>query len=378
MADYAVFFNKKLDIDYKWRLLARLTYADTITTDEMMQLLDGYDIEHSMLEYNLMLARFMKMQPSAPLPVKLKPRLQGVLRYFQYKNATQLTGFSVVGRALNKADIPVMLIKGALMRRVMPALPRVMGDVDFVVPYERYWDAVNVTRGLNFKQVHKFLLAHAADMYLGQYNVDIHRTIVKEGKFKSVLQDASIVHEIDREMFERAHATTAFGVECLLPTDEDNVFVCLANSYDAIRSQEKARWMWLWDIAGIVRDNKDFDWQKVLAIAYELRFHQQIKVMLEIFNATIPNVLPAGLIASIKTDEASDYSMKLDVMTCLIQSIKPDYRAIKFFKPRRPSKFIADCKLIWRYKYLKSVRNNVFLRNKYMDDIVSGTLFQPY
>lgn len=80
------FFIKHLNLSQKEELLVKLYVKKNITKDEVYHLLYDFDynIEKERLEFNFLLAHLFQNNPHIEIPKDIKPRLEGVLRLFQY------------------------------------------------------------------------------------------------------------------------------------------------------------------------------------------------------------------------------------------------------------------------------------------------------
>jgi hypothetical protein len=238
-----------------------------------------------------MLAYFKKLHPSVVFPEYAGPRLDGVLDFFKFSNIKTLSGFSRVGRALNAVGIPILLFKGGAMKFLRPNLQRPMGDVDFLVPPEKYAEAVAVAQKMGFKS--KFIKPspHSADCIIEDGRaIDIHCMTLKgkEAKYAGIL---------DAEMFKRASKQRAFGVNFLLPCWEDLLFLTLVNLCNNIRYSESVsgRLFSIFDCDFFLKRDKTFDWDIVVDNARKTKTSYQIKLMIELINSVAPRFFPESL-----------------------------------------------------------------------------------
>ena len=144
---------KLLNLSQKEKILLDLYIKKSVTKEETDHLLYDfdYDIEKEKLTFNFLLAQLFQNNPQIEIPKDIKPRLEGVLRLFQYYNVPLLLGLKQLSKKLNENDIPVLLVKGAAMRILEPNKARMMYDADCAVPKEKFDKAVEISKSLGFK-----------------------------------------------------------------------------------------------------------------------------------------------------------------------------------------------------------------------------------
>jgi hypothetical protein len=273
------------------RELLGLSFSETFTQKKLDNFLRRFDIESEKTEKILMLAYFKKLHPSAVFPEYAGPRLDGILNYYKFANIKTLSGFSEIGKALNAAGIPILLFKGGAMKFLRPDLHRPMGDVDFLVPPERYEEAVAIAGKIGFKPKFEKPSPHSTDCVEEKGRaVDIHCMTLKgkEAKHSKVL---------DEEIFGRAKKKQAFGVDFFIPCDEDFLFLILLNLFNNIRHSEsvEGRLFSIFDCKFFLERNKEFNWNAVLSNAEKTETSYQIKLMVKFINSLTSNVFPRSL-----------------------------------------------------------------------------------
>ena len=79
-----------LNLSQKEEYLLKLYISKNITKDDVYHLLYDFDysIEKEKLTFNFLLAHLFQNNPDIEIPADIDPRLKGVLRMFQYQNAT--------------------------------------------------------------------------------------------------------------------------------------------------------------------------------------------------------------------------------------------------------------------------------------------------
>jgi hypothetical protein len=323
------FLKEEVNIGEKDKLLIRLSFADIVAPDDLVNLLSDYDIENARLDFNLLLAYLLKKYPDLGFPKEIVPRLEGVIRFFQYKNATLLHAFKEVGAQLNLKKIPILLIKGILMRYINPNEPRLMFDVDFIVPEKDYEEAVQTAVETGFTV--KLVCQHSTDLVKDTAALDVHYLFMHE----TDRAGAAII----KEMFARAKNTTAFGIDVLIPALEDWMIVVLTNAYHNVvvepPSATAKEFFYFYDIAKIIKSNKDLNWDVMLNTAAKAGILYQIRTILDFFDEIVPGMLPSDLFAKIaQYKKIGEAKIKRDIIARNSNKLRYDQWRVKLSKCR--------------------------------------------
>jgi hypothetical protein len=349
------FLRKSVKTSQDEKLLLRLSFAEMVTQEDISVLLAGYDIESARLEFSLLLAYLLKRNLHLEFPKQITPRLEGIIRYFQHRNATLLCAFNEIGKQLNEKKIPILLMKGIAMRYFRPNEPRCMWDVDFMVPEEYYDEAIQTAIDLGYEKKEIVYQYHSTDLSRGVAAIDIHRLFTKgEGNYWEVI----------REMFSNAKETIAFDVNVLVPRPEDLLLITLVNSYYNIviqpTTENTKEFYWFYDCARIIRDNKNLDWDIVCNTASRIGILYQIFAMLDLLDGLIPAILPAELQAKVfRNRKKTAYSVNMDVLTrekgnLFYERKYNTYRTL----PGIVSYTVKSVKYIWMW----GIQKNPFMR----------------
>jgi hypothetical protein len=317
------FLKETITITKHDRLLLRLLFADTLTQDNISELLVDYDIDEAPVDFSLRLAYLLKNHPQIEFPPQFLPRLEGLIRFFQYKNATLLCGFNEVGKRLNKKQIPILLMKGILFRYFYPNEPRFMWDVDFLVPEENYEEAIQTAVESGFSI--KLREPHSTDLVKGAAAIDIHR---------SYIHSASCPVNTEK-MFAEAETTVAFNVNVLVPKPEDVMVMMITNAYHNIvvfPQKERGGFPFLFDCVRFISDKK-MDWNVLFDIAVQTEITHQIKIILGLIDWLLPELFPVGLLSEIPGNKRKDESkVKMDILARNIHKLRYDRRNMRLFQ----------------------------------------------
>jgi hypothetical protein len=268
------------------RTLIDCVFAPAPTQATLDACLRVCDIEALGAHLSLMLSYLMHEHPELQFSEYAAPRLHGLIRFYRFANVETLSRFASIGKALNAADIPFVLFKGAAMKALRPGLARPMGDVDILVHPEHMAATVKICEkhGLHDARTGS---AHAVDMHTaaGKSAVDVHCAVLESEK------DTDVFHG---ELFSRARPVTVFGVRVLLPAHEDLYFLVLANLTKNLRAKTSIHGLFyaLFDCRFLPADKPGFDWSIVRDDARQAGVEFEIRLAVEFMNALVPGIVP--------------------------------------------------------------------------------------
>ena len=270
------------------KILVETVFSVAPTQAQLDRCLDICDIEVMGGYKSLMLSYLMKERPELAFSDYNRPRLEGLIRYYRFANARVLSHFSKIGKVLNREGIPILLLKGVVLKALRPELARPMGDADFLVPKERLCDAVRVCESLGYHNADTGALL-AVDIHTkdGQSAVDIHATIPSCGHVSEIFQ---------KHVIGRARVIQAFGVEALCPAPEDLVFIIFANVIKNMRlaTTPSSLYYSLLDCRWLLQTANAFDWDIVRRNAIDTGSEIFISLAVELLNQIAPGVVPAS------------------------------------------------------------------------------------
>ncbi|GHV57725.1 hypothetical protein FACS1894182_07360 [Bacteroidia bacterium] len=346
----------KAKITVKDILLLRLLFSESITQNDISELLEGYDIDSASIEFNTLLAYLMQEHSEIQLPEELIPRLKGVVRFLLYKNATLLQGFTEVGKNLNTKNIPLLLIKGAAMRFLDMNKPRLMWDVDFVVNEENYDETIRCAVKAGFEI--KWSWPHSSDLIKGAAALDIHRLYMHQHG------PAAFASENIKRIFVQARKETFCGVEVLIPHSEDLMLVALTNLYHNLvvdRNENVTRYYCFYDILKMII-RQQLNWDMIIDTALQMKVLYQVRIILEFINELWPSVVPAELLDKIKTYKIDDLQLKRDRLTGSLEGVVCAWLNWDFRKCRTPKDIIAGSVLGVKYICAKIMQENAIAK----------------
>jgi hypothetical protein len=266
------------------RVLLDCVFSPALTQAMLDRCLRVCDIEVLGAHKSLLLSYLMRDHPELEFSAYAGPRLKGIIRFFRFANMKTLAHFAKIGKALNRAGIPMLLFKGGAMKALRPELSRPMGDVDILIPAGRLGEAVRLCEGLGY--LHCQESRHAVDFHTETENaVDVHHSIFDPDR------DYSRFH---RDLFARARERTAFGADFLLPCHEDLFFLALTNFTKNLREHTTLHGLFyaLADSRFLLGDKPDFDWNIVRGDARNSGHELEVKFAAEFLNAIAAGTVP--------------------------------------------------------------------------------------
>ena len=353
------FFKKYLNLSPKEEFLIKLYVSQTVTKEQIFHLLHDFDynIEKEKLTFNFLLANLFLNNPHIEIPKDIKPRLEGVIRLFQYYNVPLMLGLKQLTQELNKQNIPVMFVKGAAMRILESDKARMMYDVDCAVPKDKFNETVEIGKKLGFT-VRKNYWNAAEIIKKDKQVIDIHHTLVKS----DINSD-----KIYKRIFERAKEYDFCGSKVLIAGVEDMIFLLLNNGFDNIIYSQPfyKNVSWLLDGVYIIKKNKNINWKFIIENAQYTGTLAQTKIMLELFNRFVPNTVSENILSSINISEKQQKDFNFYTKTHLFFS-KAQQLKIKMRKCRS---FSDGINLFSRFLYLKMIQKIPVINNLFFEKV---------
>lgn len=272
--------------------LLALAFSKNPTQDELNKFLACWDIEAAGGHKAIMMAYFMKMHPHLHFTNYEFPRLQGLLKFHRFANLKLMAHYTKLGKALNQAQIPVMVIKGGAMKFLRPDLPRVMGDIDTLVHMDDFSKAIAVAETLGYDCT-TGLEEHSVDLRepgSKANTIDVHKFLCAGATNTTLNCDV---------FWSRAKQAKVFGVDSYIPCPEDMLFISLMNLAKNLVAKTSVNGILYntFDCKYVLEQNPDFDWGIVLQNARENHVEVQLFLAMHFINKTIPNLLPSNIIS---------------------------------------------------------------------------------
>jgi len=297
--------------------LVRAYVKDNPDKESVKILLSSFDIDREDRPLILMLDSLLQRFPD--IKHKNAARIDEIIESSSSENKSAIAGFRLIAGALSNANIPVMLIKDIALEYIKPGR-RAMNSADICVPFDMWHKALEVAKEAGFSTVSMPL--HAAKLeFRDGTKVNIHKTLFECGWLAPKQLAWMGTADID-----------AFGEKAFLSRPEILALSLLINFYAGMiyddsfwRTDETSRqsrhMQWILDFANIIKSTEAFDYQIFIRGAEMLGFVYRARVLLDIFDYFLPNVLPKGILNEMRRRERGTN-----------QDIARDLRMIKLFK----------------------------------------------
>ena len=339
--------------------LLNLFFKQDIAQEDLDKFLEDWDIEREGGQKALMLSYFMKNHPELKYSSYIEPRLNGILKYYRFKNLNYVSHYKKVCTAVKNADIDILILKGGAFRHYNPEFPRVMGDIDFLVRND-YEKAKNIALGFGYKYKE---YKHSMDLHDPVTNMnllDIHKMLDLQ------TDSAELINE---DLFKRASLEKVFGLnDVYVPCPEDMMFLLLVNlNKNLMRNTSIHNILHsIIDSMYLIHLKPDFDWNIVKQNAIKTKTEPQLAVIIKFLNEFVPEKLP-------------EMFEKEFLDRCILHIYNKWY--LKRLKKKSQTLFIDILKKIWkniiyyfkfRYLYIKykqkSVRENAELAKSILEN----------
>jgi|LSQX01.3.fsa_nt_gb hypothetical protein len=276
--------RKELVTESDERLLRMALSADP-AQESLDALMETWDIEAEGGKKALLLSYFMKMHPELTFPSHTGPRLTGLLNYYRFQNIRLIAQFKKICVELKMRGIDFIVLKGGAMKSLRPAFPRVMNDIDILVRASDFNKVGALCRRLGYvcRRDRHAMSIHFRDSAEGM--MDIHRYLDLKVGDGSVLND---------DFFRRAVPAKVFGVDTLIPSREDMLFIALANLSKNLMYRTSADGLlFIWfDARFLTGTAPGFDYEIVLRDAEQSKSRANLLFAVCLLNSVVPDLLP--------------------------------------------------------------------------------------
>lgn len=353
----------------KEKRLMQLLFHGGATQQDIALFTDGMDVDTENCDYMLMLSYLGRSMDWQWFPKEAIPRLQGLHRYYQVRNAMGIKGLLAQIEELQAADIPVMLLKGMAMRHYYAeGIPRIMSDMDLLVPEDKFEQAVHILcAGGREAKPEADWSRHILD---GPASIDLHKWFFKHHGEKN------------ENIWERAISIDFYGKKVYVPSPEDMFVHQLDTRARAILDSEaeKRRMRWLFDCRKICT-KAAFDWKIVMQRIKQFDAEVTAYFMLPIFAECFPE-----LCGQLQTENLDAPAKKYCVMLKRLKTFKKiKYKVEEAKKEKAVIQYMiwGSVKLCYQYRYLKSksilieetpLSLNKYIKKEYNQDTLRGCI----
>ncbi len=346
------FYNKILADEEKE--LLKLAFTENPTQETLDKLLKNWDIEVKDASKSLMLAYILKRHHNLKFTSYEEPRLKGLLNFYRFRNLKTIAHYTKIGKALNKNDIEPVILKGGAMKYLRPELPRIMSDIDILIPEKDFMRCADIISELGYEY-------EKIDIH----SIDFHEKGSKEGTVdlhKFVYMGTGFEKNFLEGLFKRARYEMVFGVKSLVPSAEDMVFILLVNLAKNLRDKTSQAGILysVFDCKFFLETNPDFNWNIVKENARNTKTEVQMNFAIKFIDKISSDILPNEIKANMPFEkETNEYSQIVMYNRFFLEDIRTKCRAMKLKEViKQPQKWLEYAVLKPKYIILKSFRNH--------------------
>ena len=330
--------------------LLDLIFLQEPSQQELDEFLSSYDIEVAGSYKALLLSYFMKMHPHLKFTDYETPRLKGLLNFYRFENMKLISCFMKIGQVFRENHIKMMVLKGLAMKCLRPELSRVMGDVDVLVFGRDYIKAVELCRKMGYRLL---IEPHSADIHEPFSDagvVDIHRWNDMGNKRG---------HLLNKHLLKRARLVKIGGLDVLMPSNEDLLFLSLVNlSKNIIHKTSKPSTLYILFDTKFLLEKADFDFDIIAKNVKLTRTEEQVTFAIRFINTLIPNLIPQEIYKQKMFHRNSVYV----VFKRYFFSLQIVVRRIKFKDIfEKKISFLSYARIKLYYKFCKFIVNKDFI-----------------
>lgn len=334
--------------------LLQLAFSLNPTQEDLYHLLEDWDIEVKSGDKSLMLAYFVKLHPELKFTSYEGPRLKGLLNFYRFKNIKTIAHYSKIGRELNKSGIVPMIIKGGAIKYLRPDLPRIMGDIDILVPEKDLLKCAEIAAAIGYW--YEKIDIHA---------IDLHPAGSKEGAIdihKYICMDAPKEKNLLYGLYKRAENKSVFGVNTLIPSNEDLLFITLINLSRNLRNKTSQAGLLytLFDCKFLIESKPDFNWKIIKENAQKTGTEIYMNFAIKFIDKISPNILPLEInYKTLFEKETNEYSNMVMYNRFYLENLRTKCRALKITEIfRKPENLFQYLVLKPKYFFLKLLRKH--------------------
>lgn len=346
-------------VSQKDQELLNLAFAKKIEQSQLDEFLKDWDIERVGERKALMLSYVMKIHPYLEFSMYEKPRLEGLLKFYRFRNLQVISHYTKIVKALNQENIFPMILKGGAMKFIRPDLSRMMEDVDILVAEEsEFLRSCEISKNLGYV-FDGALTGHSIDLHLPNATagtVDIHRYIYLENNYDKAFL---------KNLFARATKQKVFATTAFVPCFEDLLFLGMINLARNLHRNTSVHGILysLFDFKFLIENKQDFNWDLVLENIINTNSFVQALLAMKFINKIVPNLLPESLLQNnIIEKEFKKYCDRVMFYRFYLHDLKMRCKKLKIknalFSVKIMKNYLAEKP---KYFLFKRINKNYFL-----------------
>lgn len=335
--------------------LLKLTFSKNVSQEDVNLLLSSYDKEDLNGTHFLLIDYLQKEHGNIDIPENLKFPIANFLRLQKLQNLKVISHFKKIGNGINSKNIPFMIMKGGVMKFLRPNYLRAMGDIDVLVPEQYFEETKKIPAEIGYEYMD---FVNSIDLHpknSEEGTVDIHGWIEMGTDYK-------YERTINSDLFSRAKEETVFGVNALVPCNEDLFFLTLVNTAKNLRAKTSphSAVFSLSDCKYLIDSKENFDWNIVIENSKKTKTEAQVVFTVKFINTIVPNLIPEEFLKSLISEkDLRNYCKEVTFTRYIYNPLQVKSRDEKFVEDVKNLKDFGNyIALKFTYKILKRFRKN--------------------
>lgn len=280
--DKTLLYSHNLDdFTQKDKLLISLLFGKEITKQDIDTLTNNLDVYKENQSYILLLSYLGFRCNWKHFPEEIISKIKEVNSIHKLRSILNMSWLIEKIRILNRANIPVMLLKGlALKYYYAIGYTRMMNDFDIAVPESRYKEAIKLLMDNN-SVYNGEVTSYHGEIKCGIKRLDVHWWLFKNNGEKGT------------DIWERSIQIDFFGTKVYVMCPEDMFIHQLDNRSRDVFSGVylKRRLNWVFDCRCILKFMGDISIRRIYSRAEEFSVLYSVRHMLFIFSKCFPNIM---------------------------------------------------------------------------------------
>lgn len=286
--------ESQLLLTKRYSLLINLLFHK-VSAEEEIKLYENLVFDDEQQSFLLLLARLAKRSNFSYAPTELIPRLQGLLRYHSVNNKLVMQPAITL---LDKLDpSSAMLCGNSAMYGYYDAQnPRLMGISDLSTTPNDADSILNCAKNAGFQIQTESSLA--VNLKNSQGNVNLIKVLHPQA---------------DSLIFEQSKQVLFQNRSVLIPNCIDTLILLLRSEFRwrCIQPRFTSNIKWYYDCACLIEHIDFSGWNALASRAAQLDSVQTIRVMLELFDQSLPGWIPDGFLQSLAGYDKKAMSLAL-------------------------------------------------------------------
>lgn len=269
------------DFTQKDKLLISLLFGKEISEQEVDTLTKNLDVYKENQSYILLLSYLGFRYNWKFFPKDIVSQIEEINSIHKLRSILNMSWLIEKIRILNRANIPVMLLKGlALKYHYAVGYTRMMNDFDIAVPESKYKEAINLL--MDKESVYNGEVTnYHGEIKCGIKRLDVHWWIFKNNGEKGT------------DIWERSKQIDFFGTKVYVMCPQDMFIHQLDNRSRDVFSGVylKRRLNWVFDCRCILDFMENFSIKEIYSRAEEFSVIYSVKHMLSVFSKCFPTLM---------------------------------------------------------------------------------------